>query len=94
MLMIHPRYRVTFVSPSLSRRVSFASSVGIKDDYYDVNFLATAIQIMSKYPDDYPCPQVETMLDIESENVVLHRVRDNEIVYVAKSAVPFKFIKI
>lgn len=92
--MIHPRYRVTFVSPTLSRRVSFAQSVGIRDDYYDVNFLATAIQIMSKYPDDYPCPQVETMFDIDSEDVVLHCVNENENVYVAKSLVPFKFIKI
>lgn len=49
---------------------------------------------MSKYPDDYPCPQIETMFDIDSEDVVLHRVNENENVYVAKSTVPFKFIKI
>ena len=92
--MIHPRYRVTFVSPALSRRVSFAQSVGIRDDYYDVNFLATAIQIMSKHPDDYPCPQVETMFDFVSEDVILHPVDENHNVYVVKSSVPFKFIKI
>lgn len=92
--MIHPLYRVTFVSPTLSRRVSFAQSVGIRDDYYDVNFLATAIQIMSKYPDDYPCPQVETMFDFVSEDVILHPVDENHNVYVVKSSVPFKFIKI
>lgn len=92
--MIHALYRVTFVSPTLSRRVSFAVSVGLKDQFYDVTFLATAIQIMSKYPSNYPCPQIETMFDIKSPETEPYKVSDEESLYIVKSKVPFNFPKI
>ncbi len=92
--MNSPLYRVTFVSPTLGRRVSLASSLGIKDSYYDVTFLATAIQLVSKYPDDYPCPQVETYFDLRSDSVKPLERNDLPSLYVVKSSIPFKFPKL
>lgn len=92
--MTNPLYRVTFLSPTLSRRVSFASHVGLKDQFYDVTFLATAIQLIAKYPDDYPCPQVETFFDLRSDSVVPRERTDLESLYVVKSSIPFKFPKL
>lgn len=92
--MMYPYYRVTFVSPVLSRRVSFAQHIGLKDEFYDVTFLATAIQIMSKYPDVYPCPQVETMFDLRSGSTESYKSSESECLYISKSNVPFNFPKI
>lgn len=92
--MLYPLYRVTFISPTLSRRVSFASHVGLKDQFYDVTFLATAIQIMSKYPSDYPCPQIETMFDLRADSTESYKTSDLECLYISKSKVPFNFPKI
>lgn len=92
--MNSPLYRVTFVSPTLGRRVSFAAHIGLKDQFYDVTFLATAIQIMAKYPSDYPCPQIVTMFDLNSDSTKRFKVSDSESVYLSKSNVPLNFPKI
>lgn len=92
--MNNPLYRVTFTSPTLGRRISLATALGLKDSYYDVTFLATAIQLIAKYPDDYPCPQVETFFDLRSDSVVPRERTDLESLYVVKSSIPFKFPKI
>ena len=50
------KFRVSFVDVTTSQRVSFARSVGIKDEPYGISYLAVALSIMRLHPEDYPCP--------------------------------------
>lgn len=52
------KFSVSFIDVTTSQRVSFARSVGIKDEPYGISYLAVALSIMRLHPNDYPCPIV------------------------------------
>lgn len=56
--MVTSKFRVTYVDVTTSSRVSFARSVGIKDEPYGLSYLAVVLSIMREHPSDYPCPMV------------------------------------
>ncbi len=62
------KFRVSYIDVTTSRRVSFAESVGIKDEPYGLSYLAVALSIMRLHPEDYPCPIVVVVSD---ENVLV-----------------------
>lgn len=51
-------FRVSYIDVTTSQRVSFANSVGIKDEPYGLSYLAVVLSIMREHPNDYPCPIV------------------------------------
>ena len=57
------KFRVSFVDVTTSQRVSFARSVGIKDEPYGISYLAVALSIMRLHPNDYPCPIVHVITE-------------------------------
>lgn len=76
--MDYCKFRVTYIDVTTSRRVSFARSVGLKDEPYGLSYLAVVLSIMREHPADYPCPIVVVVSD------------DNDNVYV--SDCPFKLV--
>lgn len=56
-------FRVTYVDVTTSRRVSFATSVGIKDEPFGLSYLAVVLSIMRQHPHAYPCPMVHVYID-------------------------------
>lgn len=65
--MNYCKFRVTYIDVTTSRRVSFARSVGLKDEPYPLSFLAVVLSIMRKHPEDYPCPIVVVVSDDNDE---------------------------
>lgn len=61
--MLNCAFRVTYVDVTSNRRVSFARSVGIKDEPYGISYLAVALSIMRLHPNDYPCPIVHVITE-------------------------------
>ena len=57
------KFRVSFLDVTNSQRVSFARSVGIKDEPYGISYLAFALSIMRLHPNDYPCPIVHVITE-------------------------------
>ena len=57
------KFRVTYVDVTTSKRVSFAKSVGLKDEPYGLSYLAVALSIMRAHPEDYPCPLVYVLTE-------------------------------
>lgn len=57
------KFCVSFVDVTTSQRVSFARSVGIKDEPYGIAYLAVALSIMRSHPNDYPCPLVHVLTE-------------------------------
>lgn len=57
------KFRVTYVDVTTSRRVSFATSVGIRDEPFGIAFLAFILSLMRQHPTDYPCPMVHVITD-------------------------------
>lgn len=51
-------FKITFLSVSLGRRVSFARSIGLKSDFMSLKSFIAACAVISKEPDKYPCIQV------------------------------------
>lgn len=51
-------YKITFVSVSLGRRISFAEYVGVKGDFMPVDMFVAACAIISKHPEDFPCLRI------------------------------------
>lgn len=45
-------YKISFVSVSLGRRISFAEYVGVKCDFMPVEMFIAACAIISKHPED------------------------------------------
>ena len=57
------KFRVSYIDVTTSRRVSFAQSVGIKDEPYGLSYLAVVLSIMRMHPHDYPCPMLHVYTD-------------------------------
>lgn len=57
------KFRVSFFDVTTSRRVSFARSVGIKDEPFGISYLAVALSIMRLHPNHYPCPIVHVITE-------------------------------
>ena len=55
------KFRVTYIDVTTSRRVSFATSVGVRDEPFGISFLAFALSLMRQHPADYPCPIVHVL---------------------------------
>lgn len=51
-------YKISFVSVSLGRRISFAEYVGVKCDFMPVEMFIAACAIISKHPEDFPCLKI------------------------------------
>lgn len=59
------KFRVSYIDVTTSQRVSFAKSVGIRDEPYGLAYLAVVLSIMRSHPADYPCPIVHVITDSE-----------------------------
>lgn len=57
------KFRVSYIDVTTSQRVSFAKSVGIKDEPYGLSYLAVVLSIMRLHPNDYPCPIVHVITE-------------------------------
>ena len=57
------KFRVSYIDVTTSQRVSFAKSVGIKDESYGISYLAVVLSIMRMHPHEYPCPIVHVYTD-------------------------------
>lgn len=51
-------YKITFLSVSLGRRISFAEYVGVKCDFMPLEMFLVACAIISKHPDEFPCLRI------------------------------------
>lgn len=56
-------YKISFVSVSLGRRISFAEYVGVNCDFMPLKMFIAACAIVAKHPEDFPCLQVVTRSD-------------------------------
>lgn len=60
-------YKISFVSVSLGRRISFAEYVGVKCDFMPLEMFMVACAIITKHPEDFPCLKVVTRSDTGCE---------------------------
>lgn len=60
-------YKISFVSVSLGRRISFAEYVGVKCDFMPLEMFMVACAIITKHPEDFPCLKVVSRSEIGRE---------------------------
>lgn len=51
-------YKITFLSVTLQRRISYAQFVGLRDDYMPLNLFMSACAVICSQPDNFPLVQV------------------------------------
>lgn len=51
-------YKISFVSVSLGRRITYNEYVGIRGTFMPVKMFIAACAIISKHPEDFPCLEI------------------------------------
>ena len=51
-------YKISFVSVSLGRRISFNEYIGVKGEFMPVDMFVVACALISKYPEEFPCVKI------------------------------------
>lgn len=68
-------FKITFLSVTLRRRVSYAQYVGLRNDYMSLESFIAACAVIASQPDEFPLVQV-TVRDISDSSEIKYSSSD------------------
>lgn len=77
-------FKITFLSVTLKRRISYAQSVGLRDDYMPLTSFMAACSVICSQPDIYPLVKV-TIRDNDGSEI---RYSSSDIIFRAPLVFP------